>query len=48
MIRYIHLLLAIVASVFFALAAVTGIVIGINNIDRQYPSYRAENRDQIT
>ena len=33
MIRYIHLLLAIVASVFFALAAVTGIVIGINNID---------------
>ena len=48
MIRYIHLLLAIVASVFFALAAVTGIVIGINNIDRQYPSYRAENLDQIT
>ena len=46
--RYIHLTLAIIASLFFALAAVTGAIIGLNNIDRQYPSYRAENLDQIT
>ena len=36
--RYLHLILAIIASLFFALASVTGIVIGVNNIDRQYPS----------
>lgn len=46
--RYIHLTLAIIASLFFALAAVTGAIIGLNNIDRQYPSYRAEHLDQIT
>ena len=48
MMRYIHLTLAIIASLFFALAAVTGAIIGLNNIDRQYPSYRAEHLDQIT
>ena len=48
MMRYLHLILAIIASLFFALASVTGIVIGVNNIDRQYPSYRADHLDQIT
>ena len=46
--RYIHLVLAIIASLFFALAALTGIIIAVNNIDRHYPSYKIENFDQIT
>ena len=46
--RYIHLTLAIIASLFFALVSVTGIIIGIDNIDRQYPSYKAAHLDQIT
>jgi flavodoxin/nitric oxide synthase len=48
MMRYIHLTLAIIASLFFALVSVTGIIIGIDNIDRQYPSYKAAHLDQIT
>jgi len=46
--RYIHLVFAIIASLFFALAALTGIIIAVNNIDRHYPSYKIENFDQIT
>ena len=46
--RYIHLVLAIIASLFFALAALTGIIIAVNNIDRHYPSYKIENFDKIT
>jgi Sulfite reductase, alpha subunit (flavoprotein) len=46
--RYIHLILAIIASLFFVLASLTGIIIGINNIDRQYPSYKIDNLRRIT
>ena len=33
--RYIHLVLAIIASLFFALAALTGIIIAVNKLSNE-------------
>lgn len=46
--RYSHLTLAIITSVFLAIASITGVILVFDEIDQKYPDYKTVNSENIS